>query len=233
MKVMAGGTMLAAAGGIAAWLGRNILPTALPPASDAGRSAKRGGGDGGGESIDWEALRRRNPDVIGWVEVPGTSIDYPIVQAHADDPEHWLHYDLDGNWSEQGCPYLDSSCAEKGLMSPGSWIFGHSLINGTMFSDVQHYSDAAYFNGHRKIMLSTPDWDRELTAVAARVVDADVTPMETGFESVKAAWRYLRDSLKYCAVVDGAPSEPTRWWCLVSCSYQTDNSRTLLFCIEA
>lgn len=51
--------------------------------------------DGSGfPDVDWEAWRAINPDVIGWISIPGTPVDYPIVQAPADDPTYYLKHDV-------------------------------------------------------------------------------------------------------------------------------------------
>ena len=55
--------------------------------------------------IDFDALQERNPDVVGWITIPGTNIDYPIL--HTDDNETYLHQDIDGNESVSGAIYLD------------------------------------------------------------------------------------------------------------------------------
>lgn len=54
--------------------------------------------------IDWDYWRSVNPDVVGWIRVEGTQIDYPIVQASPDDPDHYLNYDVYNLSEPMGLP---------------------------------------------------------------------------------------------------------------------------------
>ena len=85
-------------------------------------------------AVDWEYWQDVNPDVIGWVTVPGTPIDYPIVQAHADAPTWYLSHDVYGNWNIYGCPYLDADCEEEGFDSRVAYVFAHHMDDGSMFA---------------------------------------------------------------------------------------------------
>ena len=69
----------------------------------------------GAPTVDWEFWLSVNPDIVAWVSVPGTDIDYPVVQASADDPTFYLDHDVYRCWNPYGCPYLDAGCAGRGL----------------------------------------------------------------------------------------------------------------------
>lgn len=94
--------------------------------------------------VDWVYWQSVNPDVIGWVTVPGTNIDSPIVQAHEDDPDYYLHHDVYKNYNVYGCPYLDAGCISLGLEAPNCVIFGHHMNDGTVFSAFASYSEPAF-----------------------------------------------------------------------------------------
>ena len=70
-----------------------------------------GGEDDGFPVVDWDYWLSVNPDIVAWVSVPGTEIDYPVVQASADDPTFYLDHDVYHGWNPYGCPYLDAGCA--------------------------------------------------------------------------------------------------------------------------
>ena len=112
--------------------------------------------DGPG-GVDWGYWQSVNSDIIGWVTVPGTGIDYPIVQAHEGDLDHYLRYDVYGGWNYHGVPYLHWKCADDGLLGAGNaLVFGHHLNDGTMFSALARFSNAGYAEGHSPIILQTP-----------------------------------------------------------------------------
>ena len=81
--------------------------------------------DDGFPTVDWAYWQGVNPDVIGWITVPGTTINSPIVQAPTDDPDFYLSHDVYGNYNIYGAIYLDAECAEAGLDSRNAVILGH------------------------------------------------------------------------------------------------------------
>ena len=89
-------------------------------------------------AVDWEYWQGVNPDVIGWVTVPGTSIDYPVVQAHDDAPTWYLSHDVYGSWNIYGCPYLDADCEAEGFGSRVAYVFAHHMDDGSMFAPLRH-----------------------------------------------------------------------------------------------
>lgn len=85
--------------------------------------------------IDWSSL----PDsVIAWVEVPGTNIDQPIVQATPDAPNAYLYRDALGQ-GNYGTPYIDCDCS---LTSPFVMVYGHHMSDGSAFADFANASCA-------------------------------------------------------------------------------------------
>lgn len=131
-------------------------------------------------NVDWEYWQGINDDVIGWVTVPGTEVNYPIVQAHSDDPTFYLHHDIYRNRNGLGCPYLDAECPD-GLDSQNSMIFGHHIKYGeVMFAPFADFSDVAYAEEHSRILLQTPDWKHVLRTQAVSVIQ--------GSEKTKRCW---------------------------------------------
>lgn len=87
-----------------------------------------------GRKIDWDALRKQNPDVAAWVQVDGTDVDLPVVAPADKDMYRYLKQDFWGNWSISGCPFLDDRSSAVG---PHSMSFGHHMGNiGGMYSDI-------------------------------------------------------------------------------------------------
>lgn len=84
-------------------------------------------------AVDWDALIQQNPDTVGWLEVDGTPIDYPVVQPSDQVPsDYYLTHDFWNRSSEMGCPYLDTRCDPSGRHR---LIFGHHLgLTDHMFS---------------------------------------------------------------------------------------------------
>lgn len=86
-------------------------------------------------------------EVIAWVEVPGTSIDEPIVQAAADAPNAYLYEDALGQGA-YGTPYIDCECS---IESPFVMVYGHHMSDGSAFADFASFIDEAYACCHKQI----------------------------------------------------------------------------------
>ena len=97
-------------------------PNADPASSET--AAETTGDDDSFPVVDWDYWQGVNSDVIGWITVPGTTIDSPIVQAPKDDPDYYLKHDVYGNYNPHGAIYLDADC-EDGLLARNAVIMGH------------------------------------------------------------------------------------------------------------
>lgn len=184
-------------------------------------------------AIDWAGLAAANPDVRGWVSAPGTSVDYPVVQAHADAPERYLWVDFNGQESYYGCPYLDPDNEEQGgLDSLSPIVYGHHLVNGEMFSDFARYSDPTFAAEHATILLDAQQGRRTLRVVAANVVDADVETVRTSFADAADLSAYLAAKLAESEVVLEDPGQVDRLYSFVTCSYGSNNERTIVYAVE-
>lgn len=103
-----------------------------------------------GEYVD---LYRENPDIIGWIKIEGTNINYPVMQTK-DDPEFYLRRGFDAEYSLSGTPFLD---AKSDIFEPTcNWvIYGHHMKDGTMFRDVTKYADYDFYEEHKIIEFDT------------------------------------------------------------------------------
>ena len=155
------------------------------------------------------------------------------MAAPQDEPDYYLHHDVDGNESVAGVPYLDAAC-ERDWSSKLSAVYGHHLINDGVFSPLAKYSDEKFFNKHRTIFLLTPHESMRLTVVAANVVDADVEQLRLKFTDDADFHQYWRQLLKESEVVaDNASKAPEQVFILMTCSYESSNSRTFCCAMRA
>lgn len=104
-----------------------------------------------GEPIlhDFDLLMEKNPDCVGWVSIPGTSIDFPVMQ----NGDFYLKHDFDGSYTDYGLPFLDERCSLDS--SDHLIIYGHHMNDGSMFSELLNYVDESYCKAHPKIILET------------------------------------------------------------------------------
>lgn len=108
--------------------------------------------------IDWKELLQINKDIVCWLEIPGTPVDYPVVQT--TDNKEYLSKDIYGRYSIYGSVFLDERLYNTELgKNPNNIIYAHNMGRWTdvMFGSLKGYLDAGYLKGHEKVNLYTPE----------------------------------------------------------------------------
>ncbi|MBQ7818609.1 MAG: class B sortase [Bacteroidales bacterium] len=124
-----------------------------------------------------------NNDMVGWVRIPETNIDYPVVQS-VYEPEYYLYRDFYGNSNSSGTPFAQANCA-VGLCG-NTIIYGHNMSNNTVFSQLTNYTNKEYADKHPYIFFDTVTEYGVYEVCAAFSIDA--TSNEFPF------WEYLCSS---------------------------------------
>ena len=181
--------------------------------------------------IDFDVLKKINPDVVSWITIPGTNIDYPVLQGK--DNNQYLHKDMEGKDSAAGAIFLDHG-DKADLSSRHNIIYGHHMKNGTMFKDIVKYKDQQYFDEHQDIILYTPDREIHLKALAAVVASPDAIRRKIDFQSQKEFTSYIEEMSKGAKAFAAVPKGVTirRLYSFVTCSYEFQNARTILYAYE-
>lgn len=118
-----------------------------------------------------------NPDLIGWIRIEGTDIDYPVVQTA--DSEFYLTHDFYGRENNNGSVILDSKC-DVYTPSYNLVISGHHMRSGAMFGRLPEYQDENYWREHRFVEFDSL-YDRNQYVVMAAFYSADYDEDEEGF----------------------------------------------------
>lgn len=106
--------------------------------------------------IDFDALQEVNSDIYAWINVPNTEIDYPIVQSPADKEENfYLRRNLSGNYEFRGTLYTQRLNA-KDFSDPVTVIYGHDMLDGTMFGTLHYFRDKTFFAENELFYIYTP-----------------------------------------------------------------------------
>lgn len=101
----------------------------------------------------YSQLYSRNSDLVGWISIDNTKIDYPVMQT-LNDEEYYLHRDFDKQDTDSGLPFMDIRCIVK-KPSTNFLIFGHNMKNGDMFADLLKYESRDYYEKHKIIRFDT------------------------------------------------------------------------------
>ena len=119
--------------------------------------------------VKFEELQAVNPDVYAWITVPGTDIDYPILQ-HASDNTYYLMHNIDGSYGYPGCIYTENMNS-KDFTDNNTVIYGHNMKNGSMFAQLHKFEDPDFFKENREVLIYLPDEVLHYTIFAAHIYD--------------------------------------------------------------
>lgn len=114
---------------------------------------------------DLRALQEQNPDIIGWLQIKDTKINYPVMQTK-DEPEYYLRRNFKKEQSTAGTPFMD---ATSDINKPTlNWtIYGHNIKSGTMFHDLLKYANEEFYQAHKTFTFDTINGTGTYEIVAA------------------------------------------------------------------
>ncbi len=181
--------------------------------------------------MDWDALGQINPNIIGWIYVEDSVIDYPIVQG--DDNDYYLHHSFDDTYSSSGCIFLDCDDAED-MSSDNNIIYGHNMLNGSMFASLLNFKDQAYLEGDRRVIIVTQTQAFMLSPVFSYTVSGTDSSIRVfDFETREDFEAYISEMLdRAVSSIDFDISQVDKLFSLVTCSYETNDNRTVLCCVQ-
>lgn len=115
--------------------------------------------------IDFAKLRKQNPDIYGWLTIPGTEIDYPVLQNSEDD-YLYMYHNVDRKDDKNGALFTEHEYNSNDFSDPVTIIYGHHMKSGAMFGNLQQiYTDD--FEGHRDVVIYTPEEELHYQVFAA------------------------------------------------------------------
>ena len=113
--------------------------------------------------IDFAALKQINPDIVGWIYIPDTNIDYPILMGENDS--FYLNYDYRKYYSELGSIF--SYAGSDFIKDDHVFLFGHNIFTQQMFGGLKNYYNSDYAANHSKMYIYTPDRTKECSLYSA------------------------------------------------------------------
>lgn len=115
--------------------------------------------------INWKKLQSINRNIVAWLYIPGTGVDYPVIRA--EDNGFYLNHDIYGNRSIYGSIYFDARYYNMENLDEADnlIIYGHNMghWNTSMFGKLMKYKEKSYCKKHKKIFLYTPSSKSEYT----------------------------------------------------------------------
>lgn len=188
-------------------------------------AAQTGGFTG---DIDFDALRKINPDVVGWIYYEDTPINYPIVKG--TDNDRYLYTLFDGSYGGCGTLFVDA-ITEAPFNQFNTIVYGHHMRDGTMFAILRKLKDTEYLKEHPRLELVTPEgkFHLEIWAFLNQPSDSNIYTNNIKNEEDCAAYLQLIQGLsEYITSVEVTPGD--RLVELSTCAYEYQEARYVVVC---
>ncbi|MBO4218306.1 MAG: class B sortase [Erysipelotrichaceae bacterium] len=183
-------------------------------------------GDAEKVSIDFDALQSIDKNVKAWINLPGTIVDYPIVQG--SDNVHYLRHLITGEYNKCGTLFIDYRCPDP-FNDKNTIIYGHHNKQGLMFAEFKNYSSQEYYEKHKTLYLYTPEGTYLLEMLSMTTENGAKEFVRFNLKDDQDFLDYIeglrrRSTFKSDAVV----SKEDQIISFVTCSYEWTNARYLL-----
>ena len=179
--------------------------------------------------VDFESLQAINPDIVAWIFIEGTNINYPVVQGA--DNSYYLNRLFDGGYNGAGTIFMDYR-NERDLSDDHSIFYGHHMQNGSMFKQITLYADQAFYDAHPVCLIMTPTGNYKLEFFAGYVTDLNSQAWKLKFESDEEYQQWLAEAISK-SLFSGAskPTSQDRVVTFSTCHYEYNDARFVLLCV--
>ncbi len=177
--------------------------------------------------VDFEALKKKNKDIVGWLYCEDTYIHYPVVQGK--DNVKYVRTGFNGNWLISGTLFVDYRNRPLG-QDKNYIIYGHNMKTDRMFGSLVKYKDQAYYEAHPTMLYLTPEGNYLIEAVAGRIVDEqeilyDPNPDPNAYAA------FLQNTLENSTFDSGILlTGEDKLFILSTCSQEKETTRYVLLC---
>ena len=151
-------------------------PSPLPPTVEAAtkavaeqsRHSVEGESVSSGEPVDFEELRKINPDIYAWLYIPGTDINHPVLQSLRGDNDFYLDHRVDLQPDENGCLFTEYLYNSKDFEDPVTVIYGHRMRSNEMFGQLESlYSAPGGIEDYDELIVYLPGRELHYRVFAA------------------------------------------------------------------
>lgn len=166
--------------------------------------------------IDFAALRSINDEVIGWISIPDTQVNYPVVQA--GDNEYYLNHTWKGEYNGVGAIFMEQHCAPD-FSDFNTILYGHNMRNGSMFGELRHYGDPEFLKEHPSVYLADETGVYRYDVFAAHEVGVRTITYGLSIEDEPLRQEYIDFALSDSEVDTGVqPTTADRMLVLSTCT---------------
>lgn len=175
-----------------------------------------------------------NQDIKGWITIPNTTVDYPVVQTANND--YYLNHTFEKTYNTVGVPFIDYRCdfgPSLSTFSDNTIIYGHNIKSNKMFHEALKYADIEFYKQNPTFQFNTVYQDYTCKVIAAYVTNGDMS-LEDSFayhnfinaSSDEEFYEYLNESVQRSFYYTGVDVQRgDKLITLSTCSYDYDNAR--------
>lgn len=177
-------------------------------------------------TVDFAALRQRNPEVVGWIYCEDSVINYPILRG--EDNDFYLHHDIDGKESRSGSIFMDTE-NEAGFGDLNTVLYGHHMKDKSMFASIEYWADQAYYESHPVMWILTPEQDYRVDLFSGYTISAFSDTYRLFSEAGEEFQTYLTDMASKSDFQVNVSLEGDAHYVLLStCAYSFEDARYVL-----
>ena len=185
-------------------------------------------------SASFAELLALNPDVVGWISMDNTRVDFPILQGTSNLT--YINTDVYGNFALAGSIFLDSR-NHRDFTDSYSLLYGHHMANGNMFGDLDLYKDEAFFRDNRTGTLILPDKTFNLEIISCMLVGASddyIFEPDSTLYNIKSLLQYAETKSLHVnedVLARAKETEGLQILALSTCSSEFTDARTIVLTV--
>lgn len=202
---------------------KSIKAELVPVSSSASASIKKED-----QASSFQRIQAVNADIKGWLTVPGTNIDYPVLQNSKAEPDYYLHRNYKKQYTEAGSIYLQYDCNPQ--TSRNTVVYGHHMLYDAMFTELTKYNYYSFWKAHQTFLYENASGKRSYEILAVLHVSPDSFSFnQTQFADDADFARFL-SALQGKAIynTEVPVTAKDKIMMLVTCSYEQRNGRTII-----
>lgn len=144
-----------------------------------------------GLPVNIAEIQKEMPDVYGWIEIPGTKVNYPVVQRE-DDNLYYLDRTPEGSSNIEGSIFSEDY-NRRDFTDPVTVLYGHNMKNGDMFGELHLFEDKSFFDANRDLYIYLKDKKLTYRIFAAVLFDNRHIMQSYDFSSEDSFLLFIRE----------------------------------------
>ena len=175
----------------------------------------------------------QNPDCAGWITLPNSNVDYPVVFGASTDENkygnsYYLDHLFDGTYNLSGTVFIDYNNG-RDFSHKNTVIYGHHMLNDSMFADIEKYKKQSYYDSHKEMIFQTPNGTYKIYPIAGYSTTGTGNYVQYDFGSDSEFLSYVDRFVSASTFKsDETVSATDQIVMLSTCSYDVEDGRYVL-----